>query len=119
MADTKKPGVGFGQLVQGRMLKEDALQMGVMAGYFHAPDYLTRVYIYEPALWNSTSSTSYYGHGLRFATTIRYTFPRSHWMIEAKYALTHMLDRNSISSGLQEIPAPTRQDISVQVRMEY
>ena len=119
MAPTKEPGFGFSQLVQGRMLKEDALRLGLMAGYFHAPDYLTRIYIYEPSLWNSTSSTSYYGHGLRFATTIRYTFPRSHWMIEAKYALTHMLDRGSISSGLQEIPSPTRQDISVQVRMTY
>ena len=119
MAPTKEPGFGFSQLVQGRMLKEDALRLGLMAGYFHAPDYLTRIYIYEPSLWNSTSSTSYYGHGLRFATTIRYTFPRSHWMIEAKYALTHMLDRGSISSGLQEILSPTRQDISVQVRMTY
>ena len=119
MAPTKEPGFGFSQLVQGRMLKEDALRLGLMAGYFHAPDYLTRIYIYEPSLWNSTSSTSYYGHGLRLATTIRYTFPRSHWMIEAKYALTHMLDRGSISSGLQEILSPTRQDISVQVRMTY
>ena len=119
MAPTKEPGFGFSQLVQGRMLKEDALRLGLMAGYFHAPDYLTRIYIYEPSLWNSTSSASYYGHGLRFATTIRYTFPRSHWMIEAKYALTHMLDRGSISSGLQEILSPTRQDISVQVRMTY
>ena len=119
MAPTKKPGFGFSQLVQGKMLKEDALRLGVMAGYFHAPDYLTRIYIYEPSLWNSTSSTSYYGHGIRLATTLRYTFPNSHWMIEAKYALTHMLDRNSISSGLQEILSPTRQDISVQVRMVY
>ena len=119
MAPTKEPGFGFSQLVQGRMLKEDALRLGLMTGYFHAPDYLTRIYIYEPSLWNSTSSTSYYGHGLRLATTIRYTFPRSHWMIEAKYALTHMLDRGSISSGLQEILSPTRQDISVQVRMTY
>ena len=119
MAPAKEPGFGFSQLVQGRMLKEDALRLGLMTGYFHAPDYLTRIYIYEPSLWNSTSSTSYYGHGLRLATTIRYTFPRSHWMIEAKYALTHMLDRGSISSGLQEILSPTRQDISVQVRMTY
>ena len=119
MAPTKKSGFGFSQLVQGKMLKKDALRLGVMAGYFHAPDYLTRIYIYEPSLWNSTSSTSYYGHGIRLATTLRYTFPSSHWMIEAKYALTHMLDRNSISSGLQEILSPTRQDISVQVRMEY
>ena len=119
MAPTKKPGFGFGQLVQGKLLKEDALRLGVMAGYFHAPDYQTRIYIYEPSLWNSTSSTSYYGHGLRFATTIRYTFPSSHWMIETKYSLTHMFDRDSMSSGLQEILSPTRQDISVQVRMVY
>ena len=119
MAPTKKPGFGFGQLVQGKMLKDDALRLGVMAGYFNAPDYQTRIYIYEPSLWNSTSSTSYYGHGVRFATTIRYTFPCSHWMIETKYSLTHMLDRDSMSSGLQEILSPTRQDISVQVRMVY
>ena len=119
MATTKEPGFGFSQLVQGKMLKEDALRIAFMSGYFHAPDYMTRIYIYEPGLWNSSSSTSFYGHGIRLATTIRYTFPKSHWMIEAKYALTHMLDRESMSSGLQEILSPTRQDISVQVRMVY
>lgn len=119
MATTKEPGFGFSQLVQGKMLKEDALRIAFMSGYFHAPDYMNRIYIYEPGLWNSSSSTSFYGHGIRLATTIRYTFPKSHWMIEAKYALTHMLDRESMSSGLQEILSPTRQDISVQVRMVY
>lgn len=119
LAPTKVPGFGFGQLVQGRMLKQDALRLGVLAGYFHAPDYQTRIYIYEPTLWNSSSSTSYYGHGIRFATTLRYTFPKTHWMVEAKYAITHMMDRSSISSGTQEILSPTRQDISIQVRMQY
>ena len=119
MAPTKEPGFGLLQLIQGKMLKEDALRLGFMAGYFHAPDYQTRIYIYEPTLWNSSSSTSFYGHGFRLAGTIRYTFPKAHWMIEFKYSLTHMLDRESMSSGLQEIFSPTRQDISVQVRMMY
>ena len=119
MAPTKEPGFGLSQLIQGKMLKEDALRLGFMAGYFHAPDYQARIYIYEPALWNSSSSTSFYGHGFRLAGTIRYTFPKAHWMIEFKYSLTHMLDRESMSSGLQEIFSPTRQDISVQVRMMY
>jgi hypothetical protein len=70
-------------------------------------------------MWNSTSSTSYYGHGFRFAATIRYTFPKSHWMVEAKYGITHMLDRDIISSGHQEILSATKQDISVQIKMEY
>ncbi len=119
MAPNLKPGFGFSQLIQGKMLKEDALRLGLMAGYFHAPDYKTRIYIYEPTLWNSSSSTSYYGHGLRLAATIRYTFPKAHWMVEAKYSLTHMLDRNTISSGHQEIFSPTKQDISIQFCMTY
>ncbi len=120
MASDQTPGFAFSQLVRGKMSPRDALNIGVMGAYFHAPDYLTRVYIYEPSLWNSTSpSTSYYGHGLRLMAILRYTFPGSHWMVEAKYALTHMLDRNSIASNLQEILSPTRQDISVQVRMTY
>ena len=118
-APSRQTGYGISQLAQFNMLKKKTLRLGLMAGYFNAPDYQTRIYIYEPALWNSSSSTSYYGHGLRLASTLRYTFPRSHWMIEAKYALTHMFDRSSISSGLQEITSPTRQDISLQVRMEY
>ena len=114
------PGFGFSQLVQGKMLPNEALRLGLMAGYFHATDYDTRIYLYEPALWNSTSaSTSYYGHGLRLIAMLRYTFPGAHWTVEARYAITHMLQGNSIASGLQEILSPTRQDISVQVRMAY
>ena len=119
MANTRPLGFGVGQLVQGKMLKEDALRLGLMAGYFHAPDYMTRIYLYEPSMWNSTSSTSYYGHGFRFAATLRYTFPKSHWMVEAKYGITHMLDRDIISSGHQEILSATKQDISIQIKMEY
>ena len=119
MATTKQPGFGLSQLIQGKILNEEALRLGIILGYFHAPDYQTRIYIYEPALWNSSSSTSFYGHGIRLASTIRYTFPKAHWMIEAKYALTHMLDRNTISSGLQEIFSSTKQDISIQIRMVY
>ena len=37
----------------------------------------------------------------------------------AEVTPANSMDRNSISSGLQEILSPTRQDISVQVRMEY
>lgn len=119
MARGKEPGFGISQLVQGRLLKDDALRLGMMTGYFYAPDYQTRIYIYEPTLWNSSTFSSYYGHGLRCALTMRYTFPKEHWMIEGKYGLCHMLDRDSISSGLQEIMSSTRQDISVQIRMMF
>lgn len=120
MASGHESGFGLCQLVQGSMLGDNALRMSLLGGYFHAPEYLTRIYLYEPSLWNSTApSLSCYGHGLRLVATLRYTFPRAHWMVEARYALTHMLDGSHMGSGLQELPSPTRQDISVQVRMTY
>lgn len=120
MSSGQTPGFGFSQLAQGKMLRNDAMRLGLMCGYFHAPDYATRIYLYEPSLWNSTNGyTSYYGHGLRLVATLRYTFPHSHWMVEGKYSITHMMEGKTIASGLQEILSPTRQDISVQIRMSY
>ncbi|MBR5467243.1 MAG: helix-hairpin-helix domain-containing protein [Bacteroidaceae bacterium] len=116
---TLQTGFGISQTAHFTTLKTKALHLGVMAGYFNAPDYATRIYIYEPSLWNSSSSYSYYGHGIRIASTVRYMFPKSHWTIELKYSLTHMFDRNTMSSGMQEILSPSRNDISIQLRMKY
>ena len=113
------PGFAVSQLAQASIIRNRALRLSFVGAYFNAPDYFTRVYIYEPSLWNSSASYSYYGHGLRIATGISYTFPHSHWIIEAKYSLTHMLDRHTISSGHQEILSSNKNDISIQIRMEY
>jgi hypothetical protein len=113
------PGFAVSQLAQASILRNRALRLSFVGAYFNAPDYFSRVYIYEPSLWNSSASYSYYGHGLRIATGISYTFPHSHWIIEAKYSLTHMLDRHTISSGHQEILSSNKNDISIQIRMEY
>ncbi|MDE5560800.1 MAG: helix-hairpin-helix domain-containing protein [Bacteroidaceae bacterium] len=119
LASGSRPGIGIGQLLHGRTSRVKTLRFSLMAGYFHAPDYGTRIYIYEPALRNSTAPSMYYGHGMRLVSTIRYVFPHSHWMTEVRYAMTHMFDRNSISSGNQEILSPTKQDVSIQIAMEY
>lgn len=120
LAPERAPGFAVSQLLYGSFFPERAFRFSLMGGYFRVPDYDTRVYVYEPALWSSsTMFSTYSGEGVRLAATFRYTFPHSHWMVETKYSLTHMLDRDHISSGLQEILSPTRQDISVQVRMEY
>ena len=119
LATSASPGFALSQLAQASMLHNRALRLSLMGAYFNAPDYPTRVYIYEPSLWNSSASYSYYGHGLRIATSLSYTLPNSHWTIEAKYSLTHMLDSQTISSSLQEILSPNKNDISIQVRMEY
>lgn len=119
LASTYTPGYAISQMIQGQMLKGKALRAGIMMGYFHAPDYSTRVYIYEPSLWNSSTSTSFYGHGIRMAACIRYSIPALKLTLEAKYSVTHMFDRETISSGLQEILSPTRQDVSLQAKVNF
>lgn len=113
-------GFGVSQLLNANILPKSNLRVGLMTGFFYAPDYSTRVYIYEPSLWgNSSYPSAYYGEGVRTAVSARYTFPRGHWMAEVKYSFTQMLDRNTISSDNQEILSSARHDISMQLRLTY
>ena len=97
----------------------DQWRLSLMAGYFHSADYLSRIYLYEPALWSSVSSGIYYGRGLHGVLTARWTSLNGHWMLEAKYALTRYTDRDEQSSGLQTIYSPWKNDLSAQVRWKF
>ena len=116
-AVSKSIGAAANLLGQGTWLKHKQLRTSLMLGYFNTPDYASKVYIYEPTLWNSIGSNTYSGHGLRIATTLRYTSKNKRWMIEAKYALTKMFDRKEISSGLETIYSDMKNDLSIQARM--
>ena len=98
---------------------QDQWRLSLMAGYFHTPDYLSRIYLYEPALWSSVSSGTYFGRGLHGVLTARWTSRNGHWMLEAKYALTHYADRDEQGSGLQTIYSPWKNDISAQVKWKF
>ena len=113
----KSSGMAASFSGQGTWLRGKQLRTSLMLGYFNSPDYLSKVYIYEPALWNSIGGSTYSGHGLRIATTLRYTLKNKRWMFEAKYSLTKMFDRSEISSGLETIFSDMKNDLSIQIRM--
>ncbi len=97
----------------------DQWRLSLMGGYFHTADYLSRIYLYEPSLWSSVSSGSYYGKGFHGVFTARWTSRNAHWMLEAKYALTRYTDRSEQGSGLQTIYSPWKNDLSAQVKWMF
>lgn len=121
-AQTRHMGWGAMQSIKTKLLQK-RMTGTLSVGYFNTPVYANSIYLYEPSLWNSTSYTQYYGHGMRLSATLRWTGvlsrkkPQNDWMIEIKYGLTHYLDRDTQSSGQQTIFSPTKQDITAQLRL--
>ena len=113
---TRKTGYAISENITATLLRNNSTRLTLTAAYFDAPDYQTRIYLYEPAMWNSFSGTTYHGQGLRAIASLRYTHPHGHWMIEARYGITRMLDRDDISTGHDQIPSSTKNDISIQLR---
>lgn len=98
-------------------LQKPMLRFAVMAGYFCTDDYNSRIYLYEPALYSSISSGSYFGKGIHGVCTARWTSHNKHWMLEGKYALCKYFDRSEIGSALQTIFSSWKNDISLQLRV--
>lgn len=98
-------------------LQKPMLRFAVMAGYFCTDDYNSRIYLYEPALYSSISSGSYFGKGIHGVCTARWTSRNKHWMLEGKYALCKYFDRSEIGSALQTIFSSWKNDISLQLRV--
>lgn len=85
--------------------------------YFHTPDYLSRIYLYEPSLFGSISSAQYYGRGVHAVATCRWTSRSGRWMLEGKYSMLRYMDRSEQGSAMQTIFSPWKNDISVQLRI--
>ncbi|MEG1580471.1 MAG: hypothetical protein RR386_04340 [Bacteroidaceae bacterium] len=93
-------------------------RLAAMFAYFHTDDYDTRIYIYEPnVLYASAFPTCYY-HGLRCVALGTVGMGR-HFEVSARYTLTHYFDRETIGSGTQQIFAPSKNDLSFQLRYTF
>lgn len=107
------PGIGW-SVSQRTQYKHESLQLSSLLTYFHTPDYQTRIFLYEPLLTDMFRFPSLYGHGLRFVAAAHYRMWHRRLLVEVLYGMTRYFDRNSQSSGMQEIRSPWKQDISVQ-----
>lgn len=115
---TSGAGVGVQALAQ-YALPHPALQWSATLAYAHTPDYQTRVYFYEPSLYQTISNASLYGHCVHGALTARWTTCRDHLVIEGRYTMLRFFDRTEQSSAMQTIYSPWKNDLQVQVRVKF
>lgn len=110
-------GTGIQQTVRYASIN-NRLRLTLMGAYFHAPNHLSRLYFYEPNLYQSISSSTYYGHGIHGVFLARWTTRNGRWMFEGKYSYCHYFDRKEIGSGLQTIFSPQKHDIAVLLKVK-
>ena len=86
-------------------------------GWFHTDDFDSRLYQYEPSVRYDFSFPAYYGHGIRYAASVRAAFSRL--TVMAKLGVTDYFDRATISSGLQQINASSQTDLLLQFYYQF
>lgn len=97
----------------------------LLLAWFNTQDYDSRLYIYEPGLYQSFNWSMIYGRGERAAATVRWQSPASfgrrrlRWHWQAKVGLTHYDDRDAISSGPLLIRSPWKADVSLLARVQF
>lgn len=92
------------------------VSLSASVSYFDTDDYLSRLYAYERGLLYSMSVPMSYGQGLRWSVYARSDIS-SHLMITAKVGSVKYYDRNTISSGMQQIDGSSQTDIELQLRL--
>ena len=99
-------------------LEKPNLTFNGQFGWFHTDDYLSRIYVYQPALYSTISSASYFGHGIMGVLTCRWKSKNEKLWLEARYGLLRYFDRNEQGTGLQTIFSPWKNDLSFQLRLK-
>ncbi|RZK63651.1 MAG: hypothetical protein EOO85_30925 [Pedobacter sp.] len=86
--------------------------------YFSTPSYNSRIYAYEDDVLYGSSFGLYSEKGFRSYSNIRCRITRK-VDLWARYALTFYQDKESISSGLDEIEGNIKSDVKVQLRYQF
>ena len=80
---------------------------------FHANDFDARLFVYEPALYQSFGLQQLYGRGQRLAVLVRYRSGNRRWMLQSKLGMTHFSDRDAISDGILRIDSAWKTDLQL------
>lgn len=94
------------------------MQFDVSGSWFNTDDYESRLTIYEKNVLYAFSMPSFYYEGTRWAVNARYELNK-HIMIQAKYGMTHYLNRDVIGSALEAIDGSTKSDLYLQLRLKF
>ena len=111
----KSNGYAFIQDIEGSI---GQFQLKSRIALFSTDTFDSRIYAYENDVLYTVSFPAYFGKGYRAYLVGRYSLSRN-IDIWARIARTGLTDRETISSGNNEIPVPHRTDVKLQVRYKF
>lgn len=88
------------------------ISLHLRVAYFDTDSYDERLYAYENDVYYAFTVGSYYYQGIRAYLMLRYKI--QNFSIWLRVARTHYLNRETISSGLNEIDKPHKTEVKVQ-----
>jgi hypothetical protein len=86
----------------------------LFASVFFTDGFSSRIYAYEPQLRYNGGFPTYAYHGMRVVGQLQWE-PCKYISLATRYGLLHYFNRESISSGTQQILSPTQNDLWIQV----
>ncbi len=102
----------------GYSFRKCPLRLDAGIAWFCTDDYISRISMYEKGLLYSFSFPSFYGRGMRHYLLARYEW-NNHLVLQAKYALTHYFDRETIGTALEQINGHQKNDLYLQLRWKF
>lgn len=94
--------------------EQKPIRADLYVAWFDTQDYFTRMYSYEKNILYAFNSNSFYGKGIRVATTLNCKV-KSKLSLAAKFGLTKYLNQDTIGSGLDMIEGSLKTDLLVMV----
>lgn len=91
------------------------LQVKGLLGFFFTDDYESRLYVYEPQLLHAAAFTSFSDKGWRCVMLTNWQCANS-LVLSLRFSTLNYFNRNSISSGTEQIKSAWKNDLSLQVR---
>lgn len=94
------------------------LRLQAFAAVFSADSYDARLYTFRPRLLWAGGFSSFFYKGCAASLVAEYR-PLKWLELGLQYDLLHYFNRDKVGSGLTEVNAPTRNDISLQARLVF
>jgi len=109
---------GFLAFLEGNARVNDKFSGNVQLQYFETGSYDSRIYVYENDVLYSFSIPAFYDKGLRYYLNLKTNIFRN-CTLWVRFAQTIYADRQSIGSGLDEIPGNRRSEIRGQIKWGF
>lgn len=111
------PTFGYA-VIQDITVELGKLKVSTRVALFDTDDYDNRQYVYEKDVLYAFSIPAYYQRGIRNYALLQYQVNRKTdlWL---RYAKTSLRNQDTIGSGLEEINAPHKTEVKMQVRYKF